>query len=150
MTHGANWFQIASDENNVRSSSSKSYLHPIMDERQNLDVRTGCRAKRLLFDDEKRCTGAEYLGLDLFRSIEVGARREVILSCGSIDDPKLLMLSGIGPAEHLREFGIDVRRRLPRRRREPRGPSRGPGDVGREAADGRPPRPSGGRSASSR
>ena len=136
VTHGANWFQIASDENNVRSSSSKSYLHPIMDERKNLDVRTGCRAKRLLFDDEKRCTGAEYLGPDLFRSIEVGARREVILSCGSIDDPKLLMLSGIGPAEHLREFGIDVRRRLSRRRREPRGPSRGPGDVGREAADG--------------
>ena len=61
VTHGANWFQIASDENNVRSSSSKSYLHPIMDERQNLDVRTGCRAKRLLFDDEKRCIGAEYI-----------------------------------------------------------------------------------------
>ena len=69
---------------------------------------TGCRAKRLLFDDEKRCIGAEYIGEDLFHAIQVGARREVILSCGSIDDPKLLMLSGIGPAEHLREFGIDV------------------------------------------
>ena len=108
VTHGANWFQIASDENNVRSSSSKSYLHPIMDERENLEVRTGCRAKRLLFDNEKRCIGAEYIGEDLFHAIQVGARREVILSCGSIDDPKLLMLSGIGPAEHLREFGIDV------------------------------------------
>ena len=86
VAHGANWFQIASDENNVRSSSSKSYLHLIMDERENLEVRTGCRAKRLLFDDEKRCIGAEYMGLDLFHSIQVGARREVILSCGSIDD----------------------------------------------------------------
>ena len=91
----------------VGSSSSKSYLHPIM-ERENLEVRTGCRAKRLLFDNEKRCIGAEYIGEDLFHAIQVGARREVILSCGSIDDPKLLMLSGIGPAEHLREFGIDV------------------------------------------
>ncbi len=108
VTHGANWFQIASDENNVRSSSSKSYLHPIIDERKNLEVRTGCRAKRLLFDEEKRCTGAEYLSPDLIHSIQVGARREVILSCGAIDDPKLLMLSGIGPAEQLREFGIEV------------------------------------------
>jgi choline oxidase len=107
VTHGANWLQIASDENNVRSSSSKSYLHPIIDERKNLEVRAGCRAKRLLFDGD-RCTGVEYLSPDLIHSIQAGARREVIVSCGPVDSPKLLMLSGIGPADHLREFGIDV------------------------------------------
>ncbi len=136
VTHGANWFQIASDENNVRSSSSKSYLHPIIDERKNLEVRTGCRAKRLLIDDEKRCTGAEYLSPDLIHSIQVEARREVILSCGSIDDPKLLMLSGIGPADASARVRNRRARRLSRRRRAPRGPSGGPRHVGRQAADG--------------
>ncbi|QUH00573.1 GMC family oxidoreductase N-terminal domain-containing protein [Saccharopolyspora erythraea] len=107
VTHGANWFQINAREDGTRSSSSVSYLHPIMGKRPNLEVRTDARAKKVSFDG-KRATGVEVLAPDLIHTRRIGARREVVLSTGAIDTPKLLMLSGIGPAEHLREFGVDV------------------------------------------
>ena len=106
VLRGANWFQINAGDDGVRSSASVSYLHPVLD-RPNLDVRTRLRAKRLLFEGA-RCTGVEYLTEDLVRSASVRARREVVVSCGAIETPKLLMLSGIGPAEHLREVGVEV------------------------------------------
>ncbi|MEU6051840.1 GMC family oxidoreductase N-terminal domain-containing protein [Streptomyces xanthochromogenes] len=108
VLRGAGWFQINSDENNMRQSASVAYLHPVLGKRPNLEVRTGVRAKRLLIDADRRCTGAAYLDPDLVHSRTVTARRETIVSCGAIDTPKLLMLSGIGPAEHLREVGVDV------------------------------------------
>jgi len=108
VTSGAGWFQINSAPDNTRMSSSHAYLHPILDGRRNLEVRTGCWVKRVVLDGERRATGVEYLNPDLFSATTVAARREVIVSCGAIDTPKLLMLSGVGPAEHLRELGIDV------------------------------------------
>ncbi|WP_406345421.1 GMC family oxidoreductase [Streptomyces sp. NBC_00648] len=108
VVRGANWFQINSDENNIRQSSSVAYLHPIIGKRPNLTVRTGIRAKRLVIGEDRRCTGVEYLDPDLVHSRTVSARREVVVSCGSIDTPKLLMLSGIGPADHLREVGVET------------------------------------------
>ncbi|TNC27666.1 GMC family oxidoreductase [Amycolatopsis alkalitolerans] len=107
VTHGANWFQINAREDGTRASSSVSYLHPVLGQRSNLDIRTGARARRLTFDG-KRCTGVEYLSPDLLHTVAVRARREVIVSSGAIDTPKLLMLSGIGPGQHLREIGLDV------------------------------------------
>ncbi|WP_086819367.1 GMC family oxidoreductase [Allokutzneria sp. NRRL B-24872] len=107
VTNGANWFQINSDAANNRSSASVAYLHPIMGTRPNLEVRTGVRAKKLVISSG-RCTGVDYLAPDLLHTLTASARREVIVSCGAIESPKLLMLSGIGPAQHLREFGIDV------------------------------------------
>ncbi|GAB3559335.1 GMC family oxidoreductase [Spelaeicoccus albus] len=108
VVNGANFFQINVREDGVRSSSSVSYLHPNLD-RQNLHVLTGLRAKKIVIDDDGRARGVEVLDTDLIHSRTIGARREVILSAGAIDSPKLLMLSGIGPADHLREVGIDVR-----------------------------------------
>ncbi|MFC8126550.1 GMC family oxidoreductase [Streptomyces sp. NPDC057302] len=108
VKRGAHWFQINSRPDGTRSSASVSYLHPILGKRPNLEVRTGLQAKRLLFDENRRCTGVEYLEPDTVHSGTVSARREVIVSCGAIDSPKLLMLSGIGPAAHLRECGVDV------------------------------------------
>ncbi|MGP3952621.1 GMC family oxidoreductase [Streptomyces sp. 7N604] len=113
VVRGANWFQINAREDGVRSSASVSYLHPVLGKRPNLDIRTGLQAKRLVLDDAGRCTGVEYLAPDLIHTLAVGARREVIVSCGAIDTPKLLMLSGIGPAEHLRETGVEVRADAP-------------------------------------
>ncbi|MET8676662.1 GMC family oxidoreductase N-terminal domain-containing protein [Streptomyces sp. NPDC004647] len=109
VVRGANWFQINAREDGTRSSASVSYLHPILGKRPNLEVRTGLQAKRLVLDADLRCTGVDYLAPDLIHTRTVGARREVIVSCGAIDTPKLLMLSGIGPAEHLREKGVDTR-----------------------------------------
>ncbi|MGQ0772900.1 MAG: GMC family oxidoreductase [Pseudonocardiales bacterium] len=106
VLRGANWFQINARADGTRCSASVSYLHPALD-RPNLDVRTGLLAKRLLFAG-RRCTGVEYRTGDLVRSASVTAQREVVVSCGAIETPKLLMLSGIGPAEHLREMGIEV------------------------------------------
>lgn len=107
VTNGANRFQINARPDGTRSSSSVSYLHPIMGNRPNLEVRTDARAKRVLFDGT-RATGVEYLSPDGIHSTKLHARREVVLSTGAIDTPKLLMLSGIGPADHLREVGVDV------------------------------------------
>lgn len=108
VTNGANFFQINVREDGVRSSSSVSYLHPVLD-RPNLTLMTGSRAKKLNFDDDNRCTGVDVEDADMFHTTSVSARQEVIVSAGAIDSPKLLMLSGIGPAEHLEEVGIQVR-----------------------------------------
>lgn len=107
VVRGANWFQINCRPDGTRSSASVSYLHPVMGTRKNLEVRTGLQAKRLNFDSARRCTGVDCLAPDLIHTRTVNARRETIVSCGAIDSPKLLMLSGIGPAGHLRATGID-------------------------------------------
>jgi choline dehydrogenase len=107
VTDGAGFFQINRRPDGTRASASVSYLHPVMDGRPNLEVRTGVWASRVLFEGT-RATGVEYQEGILPGRRTVDARREVILSAGAIDTPKLLMLSGIGPAEHLREFGVEV------------------------------------------
>jgi choline dehydrogenase len=87
-----------------RSSAANAYLRPAM-RRPNLAVRTGALATRVLFEG-KRAIGVEYRQGDSLTS--VAARREVIVSTGSINSPKLLKLSGVGPAAELREHGIPV------------------------------------------
>ena len=108
VVHGANWFQVNRQADGTRASSSVSYLHPIQGERKNLDILTGHWTTRVLFDGD-RAVGVEYIDNAFDRTSVLKARKEVILSAGAIDTPKLLMLSGIGPAEHLQEFGIEVR-----------------------------------------
>ncbi|MFI8947657.1 GMC family oxidoreductase [Streptomyces sp. NPDC053750] len=109
VVRGAHWFQINAHEDGTRASASVSYLHPVMGRRPNLEVRTGLQARRLLFAEDGRCSGVEFLLPDTVHTGAVAARREVIVCCGAVDSPKLLMLSGIGPAAHLREVGVDVR-----------------------------------------
>lgn len=93
----------------VRCSTALAYLKPAMT-RPNLDVQTHALTTRVLLEG-KKAVGVEYRqGGNTFR---VRARKEVILSASSFNSPKLLMLSGIGPAEHLKEHGIEVVHDLP-------------------------------------
>ncbi|MEX2149421.1 MAG: choline dehydrogenase [Steroidobacteraceae bacterium] len=92
-----------------RCSAANAYLRPAM-RRAKLDVRTRALATRILFDGP-RAIGVEYRQGDSNRTVR--ARREVIVSAGSINSPKLLKLSGIGPAAELRKHGITVLRDLP-------------------------------------
>ena len=109
VRNGAGWFQINAAEDGIRMSTSHAYLHPILGTRTNLEVRTDCWVTEILFDDVAAPPGVRYQRPDLTGYDIVSARREVIVTAGAIDTPKLLMLSGIGPAEHLREIGIPVR-----------------------------------------
>ncbi|PYE17517.1 choline oxidase [Williamsia limnetica] len=106
VVQGANFFQINRRADGTRSSSSVSYIHPIAD-RPNFTLLTGLRAKKLIFD-ERRCVGVEVVDGQFGRTHAVRATAEVVLSAGAVDSPKLLMLSGIGPADHLQDIGIEV------------------------------------------
>ncbi|RBY91011.1 GMC family oxidoreductase [Blastococcus sp. TF02A-30] len=92
-----------------RWSSADAYLHPA-EGRPNLTVRTGALTTRVLVSGG-RATGVEYrCGGQLHTA---RATSEVVLSGGAVNSPQLLMLSGIGPADHLREVGVDVLHDLP-------------------------------------
>lgn len=91
--------------NGRRWSANDAYLKPAR-KRPNLTVVTGRLVERLLFEGD-RAVGVLAGGSDH------RATREVIVSAGAIGSPQLLLLSGIGPAEHLREVGVDARVELP-------------------------------------
>lgn len=92
-----------------RHSAADGFLKPVMS-RPNLTVRTLSLVQRLLFTGN-RVTGVEYRREGVIERVNV--TREVIVSAGAIESPKILMLSGIGPADHLRAHGITVRLDLP-------------------------------------
>ena len=87
-----------------RWSAANAYLKPAL-KRPNVQLRTGIHAERIAFEG-RRAVGVVVRRWGKLETIR--ARKEVILSASSINSPKLLMLSGIGPAEHLREHGIEV------------------------------------------
>ncbi|AZT93908.1 GMC family oxidoreductase [Brevibacterium aurantiacum] len=108
VINGANFFQVNRKADGTRSSSSVSYLHPILD-RENLTILTDTQAKVLEFDEQENCTGVHVVNNAFGHTKRIEAKREVIVSSGAINTPQLLMLSGIGPKDHLAEVGIDVR-----------------------------------------
>jgi choline dehydrogenase len=99
---------ITNNHNRVRFSTSLGYLSQGR-HRLNLTIRANCAARRLLFDGQ-RVTGVEVAsGGDTF-TVEGD---QVILSAGAVGSPQLLMLSGVGPAEHLASLGLPVVLDLP-------------------------------------
>lgn len=87
-----------------RWSTARAFLDPVR-ERSNLDVVTGASILRVLIE-KGRARGVEILAQGL--KCEIAADRDVILSCGTISSPTVLMHSGVGPADELRALGIDV------------------------------------------
>ena len=87
-----------------RSSTSVAFLDPVRS-RPNLTVMSGTQVLGLVIE-KGRATGVRVAGAEAAETIRATA--EVILSSGAIGSPRLLMLSGIGPADHLRETGIGV------------------------------------------
>jgi len=92
-----------------RQSTAKSYLAPAM-KRPGLTVLTHAQTTRVLLE-KGRAVGVEFRHDGKLKTAR--AAREVILSGGSYNSPQLLMLSGIGPADHLREVGVEVLHDLP-------------------------------------
>jgi choline dehydrogenase len=106
---GTGLYQYTLTRDGKRASTAVAFLNPVRD-RANLTVQTGAQATRVLIDSG-RAVGVEYLQNG--EPGRVRAAREVILCAGTFDSPKLLMLSGIGPAEQLRSHGIPVVADLP-------------------------------------
>jgi choline dehydrogenase len=105
---GAGWYQVTVRDG-FRCSAATAYLKPAM-KRPNLRVITDAHVERILIEDG-RATGVVYRVGNETRTLK--AQREVVLSSGAIGSPHLMMLSGLGPAEHLSEMGIEVKRDIP-------------------------------------
>jgi choline dehydrogenase len=105
---GFGLYQVT-QRNGSRCSTATAYLKPVR-ERTNLHVRTGVLVQRVLLNHG--CA----IGVEV-RKGRVGSERieagEVILAAGAINTPQLMMLSGLGPADHLREHGLPVVADLP-------------------------------------
>jgi choline dehydrogenase len=110
--NGAGFLDVGYNASNgVRSSSSVMYLHPILSDRSNLSLQTRSRAMRIETKDGRA------VAVDVERDgggrDRVEAHKEIIVSCGSVDTPRLLLYSGIGPRRDLEALGIDVVQDLP-------------------------------------
>uniref|UniRef100_A0A182MEM3 Glucose-methanol-choline oxidoreductase N-terminal domain-containing protein n=1 Tax=Anopheles culicifacies TaxID=139723 RepID=A0A182MEM3_9DIPT len=92
----------------TRCSPAKAFLTPIR-HRENLHVIKHALVDRVLIDDRNVATGVRFLIEGSQRVREVTARREVIVAAGAINTPQLLMLSGIGRSEELKQFGIPLK-----------------------------------------
>ncbi len=107
---GVGYYQLT-QKNARRSSASVAYLKPIRD-RKNLTVRPDALVTRVVVE-KGRAIGVEIVDKPGGQPQVLHAQREVIVSCGAIGSPRLLQLSGIGPADHLKSAGVPVVHDLP-------------------------------------
>jgi choline dehydrogenase len=100
---GAGFFQTTTRRGR-RASTAVAYLRPARG-RRNLQVETSALAQRILFD-RHRADAIEFRQAGVLRTAR--ARKEILVSSGAYNSPQLLQLSGVGPADLLRQNGIDV------------------------------------------
>ncbi|CAC5408063.1 Glucose dehydrogenase [FAD, quinone] [Mytilus coruscus] len=99
----------SSIRNGQRWSTAKAYLRPVM-ERENLHISINSVVTKIIIEN-KKAAGIEMIKDGMKKRIMV--KKEVIVSAGSVNSPQLLMLSGIGPKQHLEQFKIPVHADLP-------------------------------------
>ncbi|KAL3271335.1 hypothetical protein HHI36_021823 [Cryptolaemus montrouzieri] len=108
--HGVSYIQ-GTTRMGKRCSAEKAFLRPAKD-RPNLTILTGARVTEILIDPQiNEAYGVKYYKNGVIYSAI--ARKEVICSAGTMNSPQVLMLSGIGPKEHLEELGIPLKQDLP-------------------------------------
>ncbi|KAL4711780.1 hypothetical protein ACJJTC_005949 [Scirpophaga incertulas] len=95
----------------IRHSTARAFLAPIKD-RKNLHVLKNALVTKILFEPGSNVVSGILVNKN-GRDIVVNANKEVVVSSGAINTPQLLLLSGIGPNEHLKLFNIDVKADLP-------------------------------------
>nr|CAD7256884.1 unnamed protein product [Timema shepardi] len=88
----------------VRCSTAKAFLRPARD-RLNLDISLHSLVERVVIDPQTKVVQGVVFSKK-GRTYNIGVKKEVILSAGALNSPQILMLSGVGPADHLREVGI--------------------------------------------
>ncbi len=109
MRPGAGYINMNIAADGTRVSAARAFLHPALS-RPNLTVLLNTNVVKLNFEGT-RCLGVKLMTDGGVK--DIAANKEVILAAGTINSPKLLMLSGVGEAKALRSFGIDVVENLP-------------------------------------
>ena len=93
-----------------RSGVSEEYIRNTINSNEYgnyLTVRTKCEVTKILFDDNKNAIGVEYFDYNENKYVNEYVKKEVILSAGTYQSPKILMVSGVGPSDQLEKFNID-------------------------------------------
>src|ERR1700681_2686097 len=109
MRPGAGYINMNIAADGTRVSAARAFLHPALS-RPNLTLLLNTNVLKLNFKGT-RCVGVKLMADGVVK--DIAADKEVILAAGTINSPKLLMLSGVGDARALRSFGIDVVENLP-------------------------------------
>ena len=102
---GAGYYQVT-QKDVKRSSAASAFLHPATT-RPNLTLKSGQQVLRVVIE------GDQAIGIETKTDGVIRANREVLVTSGAIGSPRLLLLSGIGPADHLKSVGVDVVHDLP-------------------------------------
>ena len=105
FSDGIGWVSL-NEHAGTRVSTAVAYLYPLSDLPRNLTLQLETRATRIQVREGRAAAVETDRGV-------VHATREIVVSAGAIDTPRILMLSGIGPAEHLRSHGINLVADLP-------------------------------------
>lgn len=96
--------------NGRRQSTAKSFLIPAMN-RSNLNIVKHAYVQKVVINNDNTVTGVEFVYKDK-HTIKINVKKEVILSAGAVNSPQILMQSGIGPAQHLKKYNIEVKKDL--------------------------------------